>query len=146
MAEITIDNVRKSFGALEVLERYHGFRSRGRGWHREHERVLRFEPSRSDLGQTLRRRRRPPTSHEIDNPDPCDGRILRHVRRNRDEGAGSHVFVQMHEGFQRGERERRRGVDDGSSGTVPAAAAEARAFTVEGAPPCPRDAPDADQL
>jgi len=52
----------------------------------------------------------------------------------------------MHEGFQRGERERRRGVDDGSSGTVPAAAAEARAFTVEGAPPCPRDAPDADQL
>jgi len=52
----------------------------------------------------------------------------------------------MHEGFQRGKRERRRGVDDGSAGTIPAAAAEARAFTVESPPPCPRDAPDADQL
>jgi hypothetical protein len=52
----------------------------------------------------------------------------------------------MHEGFQRGERERGRGVDDGSAAAVPAAAAEARAFTVESATPCPSDAPDADQL
>jgi len=52
----------------------------------------------------------------------------------------------MDEGFQRCERERRRGVDDGSAGTVPTTAAKARAFTIEGSPPYSRDAPDADQL
>jgi len=52
----------------------------------------------------------------------------------------------MHESFQRSERERRRSVDNGSAGTVPATAAKSRALTVEGSPPYASDTPNADQL
>jgi hypothetical protein len=115
--------------------------------HLEHDALARLGPTGADVSQPRRTWLAAPLRREVFDPYLANREAVRDLDREADEVRREPVAMQVDELLQGGERPALRAVDHGSSGVVPAAAVQDRAFAGEGRRNvcCLADAPEAHQ-
>jgi hypothetical protein len=115
--------------------------------HLEHDALARLGPTGANLAQLRRTWLAAPLRREVFDPYLANREAVRDLDREAEEVRREPVAMQVDELLQGGERPALRAVDHGSSGVVPAAAVQDRAFAGEGRRNvcCLADAPDAHQ-